>query len=207
MTRIAHVALFAITLTLLAACAEEDPIVEAAAPPPPQYPTAQSVLDEYNRRIMQADVGGYRQTFDLVYAESRPQQDMVDFARAMLAVAELDHLLQERFPSAGEPTISWQPPEKGAAITSIADRRATAEVRLRGNQIELHLVEIEGCWWVSGYTFEHDAQLSQMYENLGLEQRTMFIGQGKAAERVAAKVRSGAITSREQAERAFKAGG
>lgn len=104
---------------------------------------------------------------ELLHAETDFQQELVDDLVMFAPLAEFDRELRKRFdrgvvlPGArfafqftAMPVGGFDP----ISLVESSDRRGRA-VREGGRsnaQIEYDLVEIDGRWWISGYTLEHD---------------------------------------------------
>ncbi len=143
-------------------CSGQDEPEQIAAHVNP-YPTADSVLAEYNRIVMASPVD-WNAMLAIMYPETEMQKAFLKLMTAGFRTAELCNLLKDRFgrlpPSmekdAKELENMTNPNQEAAVMSRRLDRRAeaTAKVQGSGKTETIQMVEIGGRWWISGYTTE-----------------------------------------------------
>lgn len=142
----------------------------------PRYASADAVLDLFNEAAMEPF--DFTAITALFHAENDAQQEMLDMLTALEPMAELDIALAEQFGGAhGMDDSVPLALEEPARIVSRSDRRAVAEFgNVDAETRELHLVEANGRWWISGYTLEYDEEFVENDELKVMAEISSVIG-------------------------------
>lgn len=179
------------------------------------FPTADAMLAEFNR-VMQGDPGGRTQLATMIYAENEQQKSLVEIINFAVRVEDIKRMSIEKFgaapkqlaggkanPFAGLEETMVEP----ATITRRMDRRVEGSYKVnskvKGTRVKtLQLVEFNGRWWVSGYSFEDEPTKKDDFAK-GVERGFMDGMRQMMSQMIGdidVRLRSGQISSLEQLE-------
>jgi len=139
---------------LLSGCGGEEPGAAAG-----RFATADALVEHYGTLTTGRDRVNWAGIRALVRAETPEQETLMAAVDDLVGLLEVEWQAWERFgrgalPGADRP---FQPDRVAARIVERSDRRAVAEaIDYAGEAESIQLVELEGSWWISAYTFEHD---------------------------------------------------
>lgn len=204
-----------IVLASMAACSsKESESVAEAAPVDPRYASADALtahVDDLMRQMNDGQISHARTFLSLVYAETPLQERFNRIAsNADPLIALLDSAIS-RFPDVREAFMSGfeesVEDEFGgvviytpARIKSRDDRRAVIHWPESDDpDSELHLVEFDGRWWISGYTFEYDPIVHDALSGPDADEIERFTSSlAREARTLNDQLNSGTIASSEQ---------
>jgi hypothetical protein len=156
------VILTATFLLIATGCGAEAETASADAAPPqvdPRFATAQSLADHYNT-IATVLPPRLPELVPLFHVENEFQRKKLQLMREIAASPyyELEVEMYRRF---GEGFVKSKRtkvrPASPAKLTKIEDLRAEGWFKdTRGKQRPLHLIAVDGRWWISGYTLEYE---------------------------------------------------
>ncbi len=135
-----------LAVLVLGACEQEASVAPVAVAVEEVDITAEALVDHINTLA-----GG--DLLDLLYAENETQEKLIAFARSQAAASG------EPPPPAIQRQLDVNPAGP-VVLSEVNGQRAVATFTGQGGQRgTLQLVQIGQRWWISGYTYEHKAQL------------------------------------------------
>lgn len=186
--------------------------VEPERPPvDPRYATAEAFI-EHCQQLNQAGLAAYRELPSLLYAETEVQQRVLNLIGSSMAFFDLVIALDERFKLPIPPEMRDEVAILGRGelrVVQTLDRRVIAELRGKsaGPKLQqVHFVEYDGRWWLSGYTFEYDPNFKKLIDdprNLEMAEMIMPMFNAPAAS-VAGRLRAGEFRTPMEALEAFR---
>ncbi len=121
------------------------------------------------------------------------QEQLLRMKLAMMPVDELNQACWDLF-GEGMIQVSYGPPlephlRPAEIVEDAGDRAKAIHYYNNGETLELHLVKIEGRWWISCYTLEYDPELD--LNNVPVDQAARALEcLGAVAPAVAEEIRS-----------------
>jgi hypothetical protein len=149
-----------LSLTLPGCGPSEEKPAEQAEPIDPRFATPQALLELFNSYNTQLPPD-HRSLVALYHIENDFQRKKFEVIRRSTASAsyDLEIAMYRRFGEGRMPKSRLKVrPCTRATLTKFTDRRAEGTYRdWLGEERPLHLIEIGGRWWVSGYTLEYES--------------------------------------------------
>ena len=186
-------------VALIAGCGaetkENEQSEQSKQPVDPRFATPEAIVKQYNNRITQdpPDIGGM---LDFVYAENEFQQRVVSVLDSISAMLELHGEVKQRFGTGLIPEEELEDPPQPVTLDERNGERATASSQ--NNNETIHLVRYKNRWWVSGYTFEYDPEMSDREELTQLEKFAEPMG--RVARDLIGRVQAGEFNSAAQVQ-------
>ncbi|MDY7110065.1 MAG: hypothetical protein SYC29_15650 [Planctomycetota bacterium] len=200
-------ALAAVIATLLiGGCGGTEPAASEETAVDPRFASADSLIEYYNSICHEVETVDPDAVLELYYAESALQERLLRIERGNIAYARVQHASWQQFGRALTRSEDWVPlgPQpQPVEIESRTDGRATALYFDDDTERRtLHLVDVDGRWWISGYTLEYDPSYQEILAELDrIEAVTPVI------ERVSLglipRIRAGEFASADQAKEEY----
>ena len=211
MTRTHRNNLFVISLLAIiqlcgSGCAKPEEEAAVQADSAYGFSSAAALLNHYNSITTREPVDIVA-AYDLCYAENDFQQRYIKTSRRMKPFAELDRAMLDTFGECFDPKRKKHmlSADQAATITREDEQRAEAQfVNSDGESKTLHMVKVGDRWWVSGFTFEYDPQVSKYKQDFSVLER-LTDAFAAAAPAVTEGIRSGKIATAAEARSAFAA--
>lgn len=169
----------------------------------PRFESAEALVAHYNSLTTRTPVDAVS-ALDLFYPENNIQRQYLNVSRSMLAMAEFDQAMFEKFgegfdPKERRPLLS---PDQPASIIQRDGARAQARfIDHDGDEQTLQLVQLDGRWWISGYTLEYNKSLTDAIGDLDrFERSTKAWAEG--IRPVIVRLRNGEFSSAPEARKA-----
>jgi len=171
-----------------------------ARPVDPRYASADALCAEINSitaDIQQAgNIVRAKELLNLIHTETPAQQRFVGIIRniepvvdvfeaAMTRFGQRDMLLQGMRDAMVQEGMNPDAPESASVVENSGRRAIVQFPSWKETGEALHLVEAEGRWWISGYTFEYDPSFLELmsgpdapvverfFQSIGREARTI----------------------------------
>jgi len=164
------------------------------------HATVESLISELNDLASDGDSTALESYYDLWYPENANQRAHLDLVhRRYVPIARLDDAFITQFgrPMQGEGEASYRLVLDNLHLTSRDGQRATALYRdVRGEQRTLHLVNADGVWRVSGYTWEYEVNGDPAQD---IEDRQVPDGFKEAIDSVTQRVLNGEFETFQEA--------
>jgi hypothetical protein len=174
-----------------------------------RFATADALIEYYNEVVMNGTAIDVEPLLDCNYAETPLHERLLEMQYGILELAEWRRAMWDQFESVREP--GEQPPlspdKHPAEIIERDGRRAVArQVQNDGSDYEIHLVKMEGRWWISVYTHEYDPMSKSILNSLDTPQtmEPFYNAAAKALPPVTRRIRNGEFQSAEQADQAMR---
>jgi hypothetical protein len=205
----ALIGLAALVVVALTGCsgeaeAENAPVV-VEAPVDPRYATADALVAHYNDLNAQA-IPDFRALSGLWYAENDTQRRILSVLRSFADVMDFYKAVIERYQVALDAAafreLAGFKQNARATIKQRLDRRVIADhVDFDGARSEMHFVEYDRRWWISGYSFESNKNLKKMLDNPSFLDAMDAAGRmfRAAATKTTARVRAGEFANAQAA--------
>ena len=118
----------------------------------PRFATAEALIEQFNE-INKRQPPDLEAELALYYAENDFQRDILDAIRLTHYQVQLNTAAQNQFGEPFNPDVNLF--GETASIKERNGRRAVAEAIGNNQKRDLHLVRMDGRWWISGYTYEY----------------------------------------------------